>query len=239
MGGEKKCHKCGALNEGNFCLNCGAEIITDTRGLCPSCNNPLAPGNSFCQSCGYNLGENPDISDVKKSNEAGSIPEKQEENPELTRLEIEKEDLRKSISASAGWFYYVAVLSVITTICVVFEISGGFFGSLAVTYFISLIALSIGGAAKFIAFILTVLVSGIYGALGLFATRRNNMAFLVGLILYGLDFLVLFLLLLFDPFNSVIDIIIHGVALYYFYKGLKANKRFHEVEQEIIRICNT
>jgi len=57
MNNEVKCPECGFLNEGDNCLNCGAELRIEIplRQLCPECKTPLTEGKKFCSVCGFNI----------------------------------------------------------------------------------------------------------------------------------------------------------------------------------------
>jgi len=61
---EMKCPECGFINEGNICLNCGANLSVNTfvkkkelleEIFCPNCSNQITPGKKFCASCGFNI----------------------------------------------------------------------------------------------------------------------------------------------------------------------------------------
>ncbi|MEQ8223525.1 MAG: hypothetical protein ABRQ37_14535 [Candidatus Eremiobacterota bacterium] len=71
---EIKCPECGFINEGNICLNCGANLSVGTleekkdlpRGIfCKNCGNQITPGKKFCALCGCNISKSTD-GEVKK-----------------------------------------------------------------------------------------------------------------------------------------------------------------------------
>ena len=51
----KKCTKCGAEFEGNFCPACGAQYQEPAKRFCPKCGKQVEPGQRFCGSCGYSF----------------------------------------------------------------------------------------------------------------------------------------------------------------------------------------
>jgi len=229
-----KCHKCGSLNEGDFCLNCGSDLraqAVNTKN-CPACNTPMTQENKFCQSCGYETKEEQIPEEVSISY-GGTTPTFQETTSQANVLEHQKRELGKEIAGGAGWFYYVAALSMITTILIVLNAGAGFYGSLTITYIVSAIGIGIGSIGSIIALGFSVIASGICALFGFLCNKRKNWAFIAGMVLYGLDGLLLLPLLLVEPFNSVVDIVIHIIALYFLFKGFKANKRLEELEKEL------
>ena len=96
----------------------------------------------------------------------------------------------------ASWFYWIAALSAINTIA---SSLGSTFGSaigLGVTTIIGIAAEKMGMGGKIICFAFALLFVGLYVLLGKQATNRRNWAFITGLICYGLDTLLLLLLML-------------------------------------------
>lgn len=51
--GTWKCPKCGNLNKGNFCGNCGTKKPEEKN--CPKCGNPVNSSQKFCPNCGEKL----------------------------------------------------------------------------------------------------------------------------------------------------------------------------------------
>ena len=135
--------------------------------------------------------------------------------------------------SGAHWFYWVAALSLVTS--VISLVGGGwaFFASLGVTQIIDAVAVQvlaprIGGGVKIVAFLLDVLAAGIFALMGYFATKRKTWAFAVGMALYALDALVfLGFVLLFGAlsFPAVIMAAFHAYVLWNLFNGYKACAR--------------
>ncbi len=229
-----KCHKCGSLNEGDFCLNCGSDLRAQSGNVknCPACNTPLPQGNRFCQSCGYETKEE-QMSEEVSISYGGTTPTFQETTSQANVLEHQKRELAKQIASGAGWFYYVAGLSIISTILLVLNTGYSFYGALTVTLIISVIGAGIGVAGSFIAFCVSAVITGICALFGLLCNKRKKWAFIVGMILLGLDGLLLLLLLVYAPLNTLVDIGIRIFALYSIFKGFMANKKLEELEKEL------
>lgn len=52
----KKCIKCGAEFEGNFCPACGAQYEEAANAkVCPKCGKPVELDQRFCDACGYSF----------------------------------------------------------------------------------------------------------------------------------------------------------------------------------------
>ena len=54
---EKWACKCGAENEGKFCISCGMskEEATKKANVCPKCGMEYKEGSKFCGECGQKL----------------------------------------------------------------------------------------------------------------------------------------------------------------------------------------
>jgi hypothetical protein len=66
----------------------------------------------------------------------------------------------------------------------------GFIFGLQITQFIDLYAREAGGNAKVVAMVLDVIAAGVFVLFGVFACKRHVWAFIVGMVLYGLDALL-------------------------------------------------
>ena len=106
------------------------------------------------------------------------------------------------------WFFYVAGLSVANAILVLIHAPFGFFFGLGVADYA--LGMGIGGYLG-----VTVIASAIIALCGLFARRGARWAFLVGMILYGLDALVCLSL------KEYLEIAAHAYALYRIFQGFQ------------------
>jgi len=126
-------------------------------------------------------------------------------------------------SRGAGWFYWIAGLSLINT--AVFYLGGGisFIVGLAITQIIEGFLSYYGTIGIVISVVLNMFVAGIFAGLGYFADKkRMNLAFLVGMILYIIDTL-LFLIVM-----DILSIGFHIYALVNIFLGYKANRKLQD-----------
>jgi len=137
--------------------------------------------------------------------------------------------------SGAHWFYWVAALSLLTS--VISLVGGGwaFFVSLGVTQIIdglaNALAARLGGSVKIVALVFDVVAAGIFALLGYFASRRQTWAFVVGMALYVLDALLLLAIVLLAGDLSLQAIIItafHAYVLWQIFNGYKACARLAE-----------
>jgi len=137
------------------------------------------------------------------------------------------------VRSGANWFYVIAGLSLVTS--VVSLVGGGwaFFASLGITQFFDAFANALAekldsGSVKIIAFVFDVLVAGVFALMGYFASKRHTWAFATGMVLYALDALVFFVLvLLFGKLALSLFIMVafHGYVLWKLFDGYEACAR--------------
>jgi hypothetical protein len=126
--------------------------------------------------------------------------------------------LLEQIKSGAGWFYWIAGLSLINTLVSLTGAQWGFIFGLGITQVFDAIANSAGGAGKIIALALDVIVMGMFVLFGYFASRRRNWAFVLGMLLYGLDGLI------FLPFKEYLPFGVHVFALFCIFRGFQASR---------------
>lgn len=150
-----------------------------------------------------------------------------------------RQDKERAMSG-ARWFYWVAALSLITSIISLLGGRWGFFASLGVTQFIdavaNLLARRWGGPFQIVAIVFDMLAAGVFALIGYFATQRKTWAFIVGMALYALDALVfvgLILLLGGVSFPMLLTAAFHAYVLYSVYGGYKACTRIPEVDRNL------
>lgn len=144
---------------------------------------------------------------------------------------ISRQDIARA-TTGARWFYWIAALSLITS---VFSLLGGgwaFFASLGITQFFDAIANVLarqwGGSVKAVAIVFDIFAAGIFALIGYFATQRKTWAFIVGMVLYVLDALIFFgLILVFGGFSlsSFLMAAFHAYVLWSVFNGYKACAR--------------
>lgn len=108
---------------------------------------------------------------------------------------IKKESDNESIKNNRetkvyGWFLTIAILSIINTIIIASEINVRFIFGLGFSQLIDGLFYSLLGGFKFIGILFSFLYSGIFIVIWYFAKAKKNWAYIIGLVLYGLDMLI-------------------------------------------------
>ncbi len=154
-----------------------------------------------------------------------------EERESHTKRTLE-ERLRIEHQAKGGadWFFWVAGLSIVNSLILLSGRNWSFIIGLGMTQFIDAIALmvaeEIGHIGKIIGAILDAFAAGIFVVFGIFARKRYQWSFIVGMILYALDGL-LFLLV-----QDMLSLGFHIFVLYGVYRGLAATRMLNMIETQ-------
>jgi hypothetical protein len=145
-------------------------------------------------------------------------------------LSVEKMELEKRMLSGANWFYWIAGLSLINSVIMLFNGRWSFLAGLGITQIIDAIANQIsaagGSGANIIALMMDIIVAGFFVFFGFMARKRQAWAFITGMVLYFLDALIFLLV------QGWLSIAFHILALYYIYQGLRALNQLRRVEQE-------
>jgi len=143
----------------------------------------------------------------------------------------EGKDIEKQVENGANWFFVIAALSLVNSMLFLARTDWAFFFGLGITQVIDGIAMEVGGEgnmkAMMVAFALDVMVAALFVLFGMLARRRFRRAFLIGMVLYGLDAL-LFLLV-----GDFLGLLVHVVALFGMFKGLKAAFLLKKVARDV------
>jgi hypothetical protein len=138
--------------------------------------------------------------------------------------------LRQHARSGANWFYWIAALSLITSVAGLLGSGWRFFLSLGSTQIIdglaSGAAQELGDATKVIAFVLDIFITGIFAGLAWFAGKKHLWAYIVGMVFFGLDGLLLFL------FQDWISGIFHAVVLFWIFRGFQSARQLVVLERE-------
>ncbi|MBL0312171.1 MAG: hypothetical protein IPP78_05530 [Holophagaceae bacterium] len=144
---------------------------------------------------------------------------------QLSQTEIDaihnKIQKQKTHAGGAGWFYWIAGLSLITSVV---SLSGGtwsFLAGLGVTqlfdgFAIGLTKSGIGDWIKVLGFFLDVLAAAVFVVIGYFAKKGSRATYITGMVLYGIDSAILLL------FQEWIGLAFHAFALFQIWNGLAA-----------------
>ena len=147
---------------------------------------------------------------------------------------FEQVKLEKQMKNGASWFFWIAGLSLINSLVFLFggsiyfvvglgitQIVDGIFDILAteispdLTLFIQIVGLAIN-----------LVILGVLVFLGFKARNRKKWAFITGLVLYGLDVLILIWA------GDLFSILFHALALYGFFQGYRAAGKLDNLAPE-------
>jgi len=140
-------------------------------------------------------------------------------------------ELNQRYRSGANWLYWIAGLTLITSI--VGLLGGGwrFFLSLGVTQLIDGIAVyaadSLGEATKVIAIVLDIFITAMFAGFAYLANKRQLWAYVAGMIVFLLDGLLS--LAIFDW----IGILVHGFVLFMMIRGYMAGREMLVLEREL------
>ncbi len=132
--------------------------------------------------------------------------------------------LRQRIDSSANWFYWIAGLSAVNMFISAVGSNWSFVIGIGATQFLSAVIRAAAAEANppvigiGILWLLNLGLAGFFAACGWFARRPSTVAFVAGMVLFGLD-TIIFLLI-----ADWIGVIFHAIALYSLWPGLVAGR---------------
>lgn len=128
------------------------------------------------------------------------------------------------IRSSGAWFFWIAGLSLVNSVILLAGGNWNFVVGLGVTQLIDAVAhqlQDVGSAAVVVAAVLDLLAAAVFIALGLFTRRLLFWPFVVGMVLYALDGLLLF------SFGDLLGTGFHVFVLLQLFSGAKAVRALH------------
>ena len=120
------------------------------------------------------------------------------------------------MKSGSSWFYWIAGLSLINSIIAFTGSDWRFLFGLGITQVFDAIGQGIGNAGHAVALVLDLAVAGLFVFLGVFAGKGHLWAFIVGMVLFGLDGLLMVLA------TDWLGVAFHALVLYWLFRGLKA-----------------
>lgn len=133
------------------------------------------------------------------------------------------------LKSAAGWFFTIAVLSFVNSIILAFGGTWHFIIGLGITTFFDAVALGLKSSVANIAvFIINTFILAIPVTFGVFGRKGHKWAFIVGMILYALDGLILI------AFQDWLGVAFHAYALFMIYKGVAAANELKQMQQQIL-----
>jgi hypothetical protein len=141
----------------------------------------------------------------------------------------QRAELSQRYKNGANWFYWIAGLSIVTSIIAFAGGGWGFLISLGTTQVIDAIAAGLsaelGGAPRVVALVLDLLVTGAFVAFGVLAGKRFLWAYIIGLVAFLLDGLVSLLV------QDWLGVVAHAVVLFIMFRGFQAGRELTNLEQ--------
>ena len=141
--------------------------------------------------------------------------------------EDQKENLEKRLVAGASWFYWIAALSLLNSVILLFGGKIQFVFGLGVTQFVDAVALGLqtGTVGQALAFIFDLAAASLFAIFGYLSHKKLRWAFIVGMVLYTLDGLILLLL------SSFLSAAVHAYVLYRMSSAFVAVRKLRELDQ--------
>jgi hypothetical protein len=130
------------------------------------------------------------------------------------------------IKNGANWFYWIGGISLVNSLILLFGGNWNFFAGLGLTQIVDAIALNVSetdgfSIAKIIALLLDSAIVGIFIGCGFFAGKLQIWAFIVGMVLYALDGILILVL------GSYLAAGFHVFVLFMIFRGLKAARELY------------
>jgi hypothetical protein len=116
----------------------------------------------------------------------------------------------------AKWFYWIAGLSMVNSLVVVFGGNFHFVLGLGITSVVDELAKRAGSAGTVLDLVINGFVAGVFVLFGTFAVKRQKWAFYAGMGLYVMDGLLLLM------GQDILGVAFHAYALFCIYRGLAA-----------------
>ena len=135
---------------------------------------------------------------------------------------IEMAKQAQLVRSGANWLIWVAGLSLVNSVLFVAGSNWSFFLGLGATQFSDAIGKEIitGTTGEVLALAVDVVIAGIFAGLGFVSRNGAQWSFIVGMVLLGLDALLLAWV------SDWAAVAFHGLALYFIVRGFRASRRF-------------
>jgi hypothetical protein len=143
--------------------------------------------------------------------------------------EMENADLAAKYRSGANWFFWIAGLTIVTSIMTFTGADWRFLISLGTTQVIDALAnvmsAELGGAPKIVALILDLVLTGVFVVFGVLANKKFLWAYILGMAIFVIDGFVSLLV------QDWVGVIAHVVVLIFMVPGFMAGRKLVEIEQ--------
>jgi hypothetical protein len=137
--------------------------------------------------------------------------------------------LEQRCKSGARWFFWIAGLTVGTSLLALTGGGYAFFLSLGATQFIDGVAKGLshefGDTIRIVGLLADISIAGVFGLLGWFAYKRQLWAFLVGMAIFALDAMILLV------FQVWISFIFHALVTFWIFRGYQAGRALAALER--------
>jgi len=141
----------------------------------------------------------------------------------MQRVQATIAELTRRMKSGASNFYWIAALSVINSLVLGFGGNTYFAVGLASTLFVDFLFVELTSSmtegalvVKLVGLAISIFIAAIFVLFGFFANKGKRWAFIVGMVIYGLDTLLMLVL------QQWIGLIFHGFFLFGLFGGLRA-----------------
>jgi hypothetical protein len=142
---------------------------------------------------------------------------------------IKHAELQAGFRSGANWFYWIAALTLVTSIISLLGGGWRFFLSLGITQVIDGLAVvfseSFGDATKVIAIVLDIFITAMFAGFAYLANKRQLWAYIAGMVVFLLDGLLSLV------FFDLIGILVHGFVLFMMIRGYMAGREMLALER--------
>ena len=143
--------------------------------------------------------------------------------------EINHSELTQRYKSGANWFYWIAGLTIVTSLIAFFGGGIRFLLSLGLTQiidgFAEGLATELGSAVQVIGLILDVFVTGVFVLFGYFAGKKVLWAYVLGMVVFLFDGLLAL------AFKDAIGVLAHAVVLFWLFRGYQAGRELVSLEK--------
>jgi len=126
------------------------------------------------------------------------------------------------LNNGAQWFLWISGLSIINTLILFFGGSVSFIFGLGITQLIEGIFIVTNGELSLSAALISVLISGVFAIIWSFAKQLSKPAFMIGILIYSLDAMLLLI------FQDWLSFGVHIYALVMIVKGYQSISKLNE-----------
>lgn len=146
-----------------------------------------------------------------------------------TRSWSEANALKQRCKAGARWFFWIAGLTVVTSVLTFSGSTYVFSLSLGATRFVDGVAKGLssdfGDGIRIAGLVVDILVAGVFALLGWFAYKLHLWAFLIGMAVFAVDTVILLM------FQVWISLIFHLLVMYWIFLGYQAGRSLGKLER--------